>query len=102
MYIDRIRDVFERHHYQLNSQINQQNFYQLLSQLTVTLKPFSPDNLTIETWPTNSGSKPPEAPLTSKSTPSARPSTTASASFKSNLMKSIVSTPLFRGNQDAR
>lgn len=101
MYIDKIREVFERHNYKPNSQINQQNFYQFLSQLTVTPTSFSQDSPTIEMSPISSGNRPLAAQATSKSTASARPSTTASTYSKSNSTKSMVCSPSCRRNQVA-
>lgn len=91
MYIDKIREVFERHNYKPNSQINQQNFYQFLSQLTVIHPLFSPDSPTIEMLPISSGNRLLEAQAISKLTASAKPSMMASTSSRSNLTKSMVS-----------
>lgn len=99
MYIDRIREVFEKNNFKANSQINQQNFYQLLSQLTVYLHSLSQAKPMTKMWQTNSGNKLQEEPLTLKSTTSAKPSTTVSVYSKSNWTKSIVHHLIFRGNQ---
>ena len=48
MYIDRIREKFERYNYHAGSQMNQQNFFKFLSELTVTHTTLSQDNPTIE------------------------------------------------------
>jgi hypothetical protein len=64
MYIDRIREVFERYNYNAQSQMNQQNFYHFLSQLTVLPSTCSPVSPMIAMSPTNSGSRPQEGPTT--------------------------------------
>ena len=42
MYIDRIREVFERYNYNGSSHMNQQNFYTFLTQLSVHWPLFQP------------------------------------------------------------
>ena len=56
MYVDRIREVFERSNYHSGSQMNQQNFYSFMSQLLVLFRRLRV-NLMILMWPSNSGNK---------------------------------------------
>lgn len=101
MYIDKIRETFERGQLRPNSQITRQDLYDFLSKLTVTGLLFSPDKPTMSKWPTSSGNRPHEEATSSMSTASARPSMTVSTFCKSNWTKSTVPISLCRLDQIA-
>lgn len=96
MYIDKIREAFERANLGPHSQITRQNLYDFLTRLTVLGYLFSLGNLM--TWKSrmNFGSKHQEAVTLLMLTASARLSTMVSTFSKSNLTRSTVLLASFR------
>jgi len=90
MYIDRIREVFLRYNYNGNSHMNQQNFYNFLSQLSVYLYIFSLVRHTIGMLLMSYGNKPPKGHNLSRSIACAILLAMESTFCKWNSTKSMV------------
>ena len=96
MYIDKIREAFERANFGPNSQITRQNLYDFLTRLTVFGYLCSLGNLMTWKWRMNFGSKHQEEVTLLMLTVSVRLSTMVSAFSKSNLTRSTVLLASFR------
>lgn len=99
MYIDKIREAFEKIGFSGETRINQSKFNEILGKLMVTLATCSLNvqaKATIRMWQMSCGTRPHRAGLTSRSTRSAKQSTMVSTYSRTNSRKSTVSLPPFR------
>jgi hypothetical protein len=90
MYVDKIREAFERKGFNSTSQINQTKFNEILDSLSVHSPLFRTASPMTKMYLRNYGNKPQVGPALSKSTVYVRPLTMASASSWSNFRKSHV------------
>jgi hypothetical protein len=93
MYIDKIREAFERANLGPNSQITRQNLYDFLTRLTVPSYLFSLANPMTWKWLINYGSRHQEVMTLLMLTAFVKLSMMVSTFSKSNLMRSTVLLP---------